>query len=512
MSTMKKYNIILVLLLISSGLFAQGVYNNGAKIVIGAGTTVSISGTTGNYRNETNISDGSIDLSGTLVVTGNISNNAATDMLSFSSSGSTIELAGTSLQTLGGTSLSDFTFSNLTVNNAAGTVFNKNAAVNGGMTFTNGLIDIGNNNFVFGPLSTVSGVPSASAMIVATGTGQVRKQFNAIGNFTFPVGDNNVTAKYSPVSLNFSGGTFAAGAFAGINLVNAAYTDPLITGSYLNRYWNVTQTGISGFVCNAAFNYVPADVVGTESDMYCVRISPTPSTLFDITNPALHQLTATGLTTFGTFTGAVGQRTLNLKAYLQALMLGRPTPPAASTMFQAYNDLGPNFGVGVADQITVEFHNATAYSTIDYTAANVNLSTQGDATITFPATHNGSYYITIKHRNSIETTSSIPVSFAGSTTNYDFSTNFSQAYGDNLKLINGVYAIFCGDVDNDGSVGILDMGGIENASMNFISGYVSQDVDGDGSVGIVDMGAVENNSMNFVGAILPPSKKKLNTH
>jgi hypothetical protein len=51
------------------------------------------------------------------------------------------------------------------------------------------------------------------------------------------------------------------------------------------------------------------------------------------------------------------------------------------------------------------------------------------------------------------------------------------------------------------------LGEIENAAMNFASGYLFQDVDGDGSVGISDMGATENNGMNFIGAILPPSKK-----
>ena len=61
---MKKYFIIPALLLLSAGLSAQGVYNNGAKIAVGTGVYLRISGATGNYRNETNTNNASIDLSG----------------------------------------------------------------------------------------------------------------------------------------------------------------------------------------------------------------------------------------------------------------------------------------------------------------------------------------------------------------------------------------------------------------------------------------------------------------
>lgn len=34
-----------------------------------------------------------------------------------------------------------------------------------------------------------------------------------------------------------------------------------------NRYWSVTQSGISGFSCDTAFTYVPADVAGSEAGL-----------------------------------------------------------------------------------------------------------------------------------------------------------------------------------------------------------------------------------------------------
>ena len=101
---MKKYHIIPVVLLFSSGLFAQGLYNNGAKINIGAGTTLYVNGTGGNVRNETNVSNGAIKLDGTLKVAGNYTNNVAgADILSSPAAGSTVAFTGTASQTLGGT-------------------------------------------------------------------------------------------------------------------------------------------------------------------------------------------------------------------------------------------------------------------------------------------------------------------------------------------------------------------------------------------------------------------------
>ena len=297
---MKKYYIILWLVLFSSGLWAQGVYNNGGKIVIGSGVTLTVSGTGGNYLNETN---GSLDLSGTLKLEGNLTNNAVSDVIGTAGAGSKVELIGTSAQTIGGTTTATFTFPDLTVNNASGVVVAKDAGVTGTFSLTNGLVDIGNNNFNLGSAATVTGTPSVSSMIVATGTGQVRKEYSGSGSFTFPIGDNSATAEYSPVTLSLGSGTFAPGAYIGLSLSNTKYASNSIAGSYLNRYWNISQTGITGFSGNALFQYQPADVTGTEADISLFKIDPAPVVIYGAANVGLHQLTASGLTGFGTFTG-----------------------------------------------------------------------------------------------------------------------------------------------------------------------------------------------------------------
>ena len=59
-------------------------------------------------------------------------------------------------------------------------------------------------------------------MVVATGTGELRKRMTGAGSITFPVGDNDSTAEYSSVTLDFTSGTFNS-ADAGVNLVNKAF-------------------------------------------------------------------------------------------------------------------------------------------------------------------------------------------------------------------------------------------------------------------------------------------------
>lgn len=496
---MKKKLFIIIFLLSSSGLFAQGLYNNGGKIVIGPGACVYING---NYQNETNVTDASIDLSGTIKIKGDYINNVAnSDIISNAATGSEIQFNGTTNQSVWGSTTATFMFPKLTINNAGNNViFLKDLKINDSLKLMAGLVDISNNNLTFGPTALVSGTPSVSSMIIASGAGQVKKELNGITAFTFPIGDNNNIIEYAPVSLNFTAGTFLPGAFVGVNLVNSNFNDPLITGSYLNRYWNITQTGISGFTCDAVFQYNVADIVGTESSIYCLQVIPAPFTVFSPANTVLHQLTATGLTSFGTFTGGLGvlpSITLNLNLQIQGLYIG------GGLMRQAQGIAGNQFPGNTADQITVELHNATVYSTIEYAASNVDLSNTGTATLSIPSTFNGSYYITVKHRNSLQTVSSTAVSFAGGTVTQSFGSPANVFGGNLVQMPDLTYAIFSGDVDQDGFIGVSDMASCDNQSAIFGSGYLPEDIDGDGFIGVADMAIIDNNSANFISAITP---------
>ncbi len=122
--------------------------------------------------------------------------------------------------------------------------------------------------------------------------------------------------------------------------------------------------------------------------------------------------------------------------------------------------------------------------------------------ITFGADFNcfvpiGSYYIAVKHRNSIETWSSVPV-YIENDVSYDFTTSYSQAYGNNLFYKSGKYCIFGGDVNSDGNVDLSDVVFVYNSAFIFSSGYVIGDLTGDRYVDVSDLLIAYNNSNDFV--------------
>lgn len=201
---------------------------------------------------------------------------------------------------------------------------------------------------------------------------------------------------------------------------------------------------------------------------------------------------------------AAPTKTLNLSSvFLEGLYNGN------STMIQARDASGVHWTDGSADHVTIELHNPVTYGTIEYTVADVPLSTTGTATINIPPDKSGNYYLTIRHRNSIETLSALPVSFAGTTINYAFDAS-SKAYGNNMTFMletNGVTLspplIYAGDVDQDGSIEAEDINQVGNAATKFGSGYIPQDVNGDGQVESSDLNMTGNNSTAFIGTIKP---------
>jgi len=193
-----------------------------------------------------------------------------------------------------------------------------------------------------------------------------------------------------------------------------------------------------------------------------------------------------------------GTKTLNLSSImLQGLYSG------SGEMHQAWDTFGPHWEAGVADHIIVELHNSADYSSIIYTDVDVALNTDGTASVTIPAEYNESYYITIKHRNSVETTTAAPVSFATGTINKSFGSR-SDVYGGNLgESGDGYFVIYAGDVNQDGFIDTQDFIGVDNDSYNYRSGYLVTDVDGNGFIDTNDYIYIDNNNYNYIGTIHP---------
>lgn len=137
------------------------------------------------------------------------------------------------------------------------------------------------------------------------------------------------------------------------------------------------------------------------------------------------------------------------------------------------------------------------------------LGADGIATTTFGNLVNEtSYYIHLKHRNSIQTWSSESINFDALTSqaDYDFAFAKTQAYGDNMVQVDNSpirFAIFGGDVDQNGIVDGSDQAVIDNDALNFASGYISTDITGDNIVDASDAAIADNNAANFVSAVIP---------
>ena len=170
----------------------------------------------------------------------------------------------------------------------------------------------------------------------------------------------------------------------------------------------------------------------------------------------------------------------------------------------ALYDLGLTNNSNVSDSVEIDLWSPSLLSrdTPSY-HTKVPLMTNGTATASFIGlTQGNAYYIAIKHRNSVETWSSAPVNFALNNT-YNFSASQSAAYNNGintpLKSVgNGRFAIYSGDVNQDGTIDLLDIQPTENNASLFQFGYDPTDVNGDGSTDLLDLLLIENNAGLFI--------------
>ena len=189
---------------------------------------------------------------------------------------------------------------------------------------------------------------------------------------------------------------------------------------------------------------------------------------------------------------------LNLKLFLEGLYVG------GGLQRSVLYDLGISSLINETDTIEVDLWspNSLSKSVSDYNN-KVVLKTDGTVKITYPPDLYGrSFYIAIKHRNSIQTWSSQPIYFSGNMT-YDFTNSSLSAYSNGnyspQKLLgSGKYGIYAGDVNQDGIINSLDLQMVQNGAASFETGYNTNDCTGDGKTDLLDLQVVENNSRNFI--------------
>lgn len=148
------------------------------------------------------------------------------------------------------------------------------------------------------------------------------------------------------------------------------------------------------------------------------------------------------------------------------------------------------------DSISIELRNASfPYSVVEQ--KKVFITSDGSLQVRFQfALNNVPYYLVIKHRNSIETWSSSTVTFSNDSLVYDFTSSQSQAFGNNLKLVNGKWCIITGDINQDGFIDISDLVGVFMNSILNIGGYITTDLNGDLITNQDDVNIVYQNNIS----------------
>ena len=169
----------------------------------------------------------------------------------------------------------------------------------------------------------------------------------------------------------------------------------------------------------------------------------------------------------------------------------------------------PSTNLTVRDTIRFYLRN-TELPYVKVDSSRVRVTNTGFGQFTFPNASSGAaYYLHLKHRNSIETWSGIPVYFDPLTfeTEYSFLNPSATAYGSNMTKIDNVpptFGLWGGDVDQDGIVDASDVSIVDNDAFVGLGGYVRADVTGDNFVDAQDQSLVDNNSAVSVTRIVPP--------
>lgn len=380
----------------------------------------------------------------------------------------TVQLKGSSSQNV---NMNGFTIPNLVMDNAAGAVLTGNGRIGTSLTLTTGKITLGAFNLNLSSTATTSGA-STTSFVATSGAGQLKKELAGdVAAFLLPVGEGT---NYRPAFLTTSGSAYASAQF-GVRVLGAAdVTNPLSLASYLKTNWPVTRTGITGGTVSLSGQYIdPTDITGTEANLVGYYTSGTDWTSAGETHNAATNLVGAPVTAASGVVSGMNKFVLvGARAFLQGAYDANTLSPsyglmAASlrtlpfgssavntnfpstdpyrvapynTSFTHVNNTNvetiPNSGVigaqpltqdDIVDWVFLQLRDLTA------TPGNVILQTRsaliqrdgdivdvdGYSPVTFNGIANGSYILTVRHRNhlglSIDQTSPRAINEAKST-------------------------------------------------------------------------------------------------
>ncbi|HMS33131.1 MAG TPA: hypothetical protein PKC91_03510 [Ignavibacteria bacterium] len=402
-----------------------------------------------------------LTLNGNIVTGGNITGGPNSDMF-FGGAG-----ASTALTTVAGG------LRTLHINRANGVSLADNLSLRRLLFLQSGLLTLAGNNLTIEKNGAIFNPFPTASYVNTNGSGVLRKAFENTTPtaFNFTVGSGN----YSPVRLYFGNWTLAPGAAVNVRTVNSKHPQNQCATDYLNRYWVITQSGISDINSNLNFAYNSADVSGVEANIYGAEWDGFGWTTFTPVNAITHTFTTNGVTAFGDFSGGaldcIGNflTLINTKAYLQGAYAGSGTMRTDLNDFgeipliQPYGTSQYNYNgtesvgsipAGVVDWIYLELRETADGAPIPSGRRAAFIKSDGkivDLDGISPVkvnTVSGNYFIVIGHRNHLPVMSANAQTLNTTSSLYDFSTGLSQYYaGVAANLGGGVFGLFAGDAN-----------------------------------------------------------------
>ena len=382
----------------------------------------------------------------------------------------------------------------------------------------NGLLTIGAHNLYMNPNATYFS-PTASASYVRTnGTGELKKALlpNSVTSFNFAVGNGG----YAPALVYFGSWNLSQPAYANVRTVNSVHPNNTCSIDYLNRYWIVSQSGISNFTSTVRFGYSDGDVVGNEANIIGGRWNGTSWLTFGAVNSSTNSFATTSINAFGEFTGGdencIGSQNtvINTKILLQGAYIGGGNMRTSLKTFnllplsQPYNNSQFNYNgtesvasipAGVVDWVYLEVRETSdggavpngrraAFLKSDGSIVDLN----GTSPVKIQGVSTGSYYVVVGHRNHLPVMTKNTVFLNGLSSLYDFTTGVNKYFGDEAAALSGgFFGLYSGDANKSFIVSAADYTVVQNNLLQ--ANYNDGDLNLNGTVTSADFGFITPN-------------------
>lgn len=325
---MRKFLPFILLCVISYKLsYSQGgVLNNGATIVITASTSMYVAGGTanGNYKNQTNGTDGAIDIDGDMYVEGNWTNNATGNNVFINRDGDgTVRLNGAAVQAIGGAAATFFENLNLTNADKILTVTGNSVSTSGTLTI-DAVLDLsdgaGNGKTFIVRNKATTAITLVSDYIKSETTdGLAIIQWNindGTGSYVVPF--KNAAVEDVSITQNVTVAGDAAGVMRFTTYHTDMYGKPFLSPvtwqspwvNVVDRYWGATSLGYTTQpTATMTLKYSDSDLnlaqntgITSEASLFIQRYNPATNgwqTGGGSSTPASNLVSRVGVTAYG---------------------------------------------------------------------------------------------------------------------------------------------------------------------------------------------------------------------